>query len=81
MIRHHLRFKRVMRCDSRQRMLRLCRWVWQRGVVGDGQGYSSKLSLALRPAPLSWHKERDGWLLTVAGVRVHYKRSWGGIDA
>jgi hypothetical protein len=80
MNRHHLRFKRVMRYDPSLRMLRLCRWVWQRGVVGDGRGYPSKLTIALRPAVLSWHKEWDGWLPTVAGVRVHYRRSWGGVD-
>jgi hypothetical protein len=79
--RHHLAFRAVMRRDPRLRMFRLARVVWQRGVVGDGRGYSSSLSLALRPALFSWRRERSGWLLTVAGARLHYQRSYGGIQA
>lgn len=38
------------------------------------------LGLALRPALADWRRERDGWLLTLAGVRLHYRRSYGGIQ-
>lgn len=78
--RHHVAFRTVLRRDPSQRMLRLARVVWRRGTVGDGRGYSASLSLALRPALFSWRTEYSGWLLTVAGVRLHYQRSYGGIQ-
>jgi hypothetical protein len=71
-------FKWVGRYDPRNRLLRLCRLVWDRGIVGDGKGYSVKLSLGLRPALLHWRREWDGWLATLFGVRVHFCRSYGG---
>jgi hypothetical protein len=78
--RHHFAARTILRYDRRNRLLRLARVVWQRGIAGDGTGYSSKLSLALRPAAFAWRREWDGWLLTVAGVRLHYQRSYGGIQ-
>lgn len=72
------RWKRVMRYDPGNRLLRIGRVMWERGTVGDGQGYSVKLSLGLRPTLFRWLREGDGWLLTVAGVRLHYRRSYGG---
>lgn len=80
MRRHHFAARFVLRPARRERLFRVARAVWQRGVVGDGRGYSSSVSLALRPALFSWRKEWDGWLLTVAGVRLHYQRSYGGIQ-
>jgi hypothetical protein len=78
--RHSFRFKRVLRLDHKGRIFRVARLVWQRGMVGDGIGYSSKLSLALRPRLFERRREYDGWLCTVAGIRVHHLRSWGGIQ-
>jgi hypothetical protein len=63
------------------KLFRVARVVWQRGRVGDGTGYSSKLSLALRPRLFERRRAHDGWLCTVAGIRVHYQRSYGGIQA
>ena len=77
---HTIRFRGVMRLDRTSRMLRLARLLWQRGAIGDGRGYSSSLSLALRPKVFERRRERDGWLLTLACIRLHYQRSWGGIQ-
>lgn len=81
MIRHSLKAKWVGRYDPSNRLLRVGRIMWQRGTVGDGQGYSAKLSIGLRPTLFRWHRETNGWLLTAAGVRVHLVRAYGGIFA
>ena len=79
MRRHSLKARWIGRRDPVGRLVRLARLVWQRGKVGDGEGYSVKLSLALRPRLVEWRREADGWLGTLAGIRVHYRRSYGGI--
>lgn len=75
-VRQRPRLKWVFTWDGR--LARLLRITWNRGTPGDGVGYSCKLTLALRPSFYSWHREGDGWLLTIAGFRLHYRRSWGG---
>lgn len=77
----NIRIKRVMRWDDTIRTLRLCRVMWERGTVGDGQGYSSKLSFALTPKLFRWEREWAGWIVTILGIRIHHKRSYGGIFA
>jgi hypothetical protein len=73
-------FKWVSRYDPSARLLRLCRWMWVRGEVGtDKGGYSTKLSLALHPTIFRVSRARDGWMVTVLGVRLHKQRSYGGI--
>lgn len=61
-----------------ERVLRLGRLVWDRGRIGDGKGYSAKVSLALAPRLLSWSREYWGLVVTFLGVRLHYQRSYGG---
>lgn len=73
----NLRFKRVLRFDKSQKLLRLFRVTWERGQVGDGRGYSAKVAIGL--APRLFH--RDDGRITVLGVRVHYAKSYGGIWA
>ncbi len=80
MRRHTFRFRWINRYDDCQRMQRLARVVWQRGTVGDGAGYSVKLSVGLRPCLWRFQRELCGLVVTVAGVRVHYVRSYGGIN-
>lgn len=76
----NLRFKRVMRFDEIQKHLRLFRIMWERGVVGDGNGYSVKLAIGLRPRLFEFIREqKTDVLVTIAGLRVHYSRSYGGI--
>jgi hypothetical protein len=74
-----MRFKLVFRFDQRSSMLRLFRLLWTKGVVGDGHGYSAKLSLALWPKFFAITRDWHEWAVTIAGVRVHYLRAYGGI--
>lgn len=76
--RRNLRVRKIMRYDPSNRLLRVGRVMWERGIVGDGDGYSVKLSVGLRPALFRWKRGSTGWLLTVLGLRVHYDRSYGG---
>ena len=67
----------VMRKDGH--LFRVCRLIWTRGTVGDGQGYSCKLSFGLSPAWFYFKRPFGGFLLIVAGLRVQYQKSLGGI--
>lgn len=72
--------KPVFRFDEIQKHFRLFRILWTRGVVGDGEGYSAKLSLAIAPRLIGWHKDsRTDWMVYLLGMRFHYCRSYGGI--
>ena len=74
-----MKVKSVLRSDEWK--FRIGRLMWTRGTVGDGNGYSCSLSLALFPRLLAWYKSRDEWCLIVAGIRWHFQRSWGGLFA
>jgi hypothetical protein len=75
-----LRFKKIMRYDAQVKIFRAGRIMWERGTVGDGNGYSAKLSLSFTPTVFAWQREcGGGWLLIIAGIRVHYRRAYGGI--
>ena len=75
------RLRWIGRYDAPARMLRLARLTWTRGTVGDGQGYSSKLTLALWPRLFHVAREFQSWAVTLLGLRVHLVRSYGGIFA
>ena len=60
------------------RIYRVARIVWQRGRVGDGTGYSSKLTFALNPRLFLLIRGRDDTTLVIAGMRWHLQRSYGG---
>jgi hypothetical protein len=75
----NLRFKWVLRRDEIQRHYRLFRIMWERGVVGDGHGYSNMFSVATQPTLFAWSREYGSWLLVLCGIRFHRKRSFGGI--
>ena len=79
MKRSNLRFKAVLRYQPNYTCYRLCRLMWERGKVGDGNGYSVKLSLALRPVLLSYSVTKIEWAIELLGFRIHYQRSYGGI--
>ena len=74
-----MKVKIVMRKDTRRPLLSLFRLLWTHGVVGDGKGYSAKLSFAMIPRIVYWRRDRFEWLLIVMGLRIHYRRSYGGI--
>lgn len=76
---NRLRFKAVFRRDPDARMIRLFRVMWETGTVGDGDGCSNSLTFALQPALFQLEREFGGWLLILAGLRIHRKRSFGGI--
>lgn len=69
MRRHQVKLRWVWRYCPGDSMWRLFRVVWQRGTVGDGQGYAAKLTFAW-----SWKVWRH-----VFGLRVRYHRAYGGI--
>lgn len=74
-----MRFKSVMRQDGIQRHFRLFRLLWERGTVGDGDGYSAKLAVGLLPRLFRWHRVGKHDLEAIIfGLRVHYSRSYGG---
>jgi hypothetical protein len=73
-----MRFHKVMRLDPPLRLYRLARIMWDVGTVGDGNGYSVKLSIGLTPRLFRWVSELGGWICTVAGVRLHCRRAYGG---
>lgn len=71
-----MRFKWVGRRSGK--LLRLLRFVWTRGTVGDGVGYSCKLSLALYPRLLGFRREYLSWFVYFLGLRFHFVKSYGG---
>ena len=73
-----MKLKWVGRYDPSNRLLRIARLIYERGVVGDGKGYSAKFSVGLRPTLFMWRRESDGWLLTILGLRLHHMKAWGG---
>ena len=78
----NLRFKAVMRHDEIQRHYRLFRVMWETGVVGTGAGHSNMISVAIQPKLFEWDRLcAFSWRLTLLGIRVHRKRSFGGIFA
>lgn len=77
----NLRIKRVMRRDGIQGHFRLFRVMWETGTPGDGCGYSNMVSVAIQPSLFRWDAEGRHWLLVFLGLRIHRKRSYGGIFA
>ena len=78
----NLRFKRVMRYDTDLLWFRLFRVMWERGEPGKpGGGHSNMVSVAVQPK--LFHVERGGgsWMVIILGLRIHRKRSYGGIFA
>ena len=61
----------IGRFDPNMRLLRLASFLW--GTHPRDGGHRHRLSLALRPAWWERRVERDGWLLTVFGVRLHHQ--------
>jgi hypothetical protein len=75
----NMRFKLVLRRDEIQGHYRLFRVMWERGAVGDGTGHSNMISVALQPKLLGWSRGYASWMIVLCGIRIHRKRSFGGI--
>jgi hypothetical protein len=73
--------RRILRYDRDAKLLRVLRVVWQRGQWGDKAPYSHKLTIGITPCLFRFKREWDGWILTLCGVRIHRKWSWGGAFA
>ena len=76
----NLRFKKVMRKDEIQGHFRLFRFMWERGQPGiPGGGHSNMVSIAVEPRLFNFHRDGERhWQLTLLGIRVHRKVSYGG---
>jgi hypothetical protein len=75
----NLRWKTILRLDTIQRHFRIGRLAWERGIVGDGDGYSVKLAFGLWPRLFRWQRDaRCDTLICIMGLRIHYSRSYGG---
>ena len=61
--------------ERKFRLVRCIRWV---GTVGDGRGHSTMHTLALVPSWWRVESAYEDFALTVAGVRYHWQRSYGG---
>ena len=81
----HAIVKPFFRRDDEGGMNRLGRLMWDRtadlpGESIQGSPMSFKISLAwLHRSRWSIVTEPDGWIVSVAWIRVHYCRSYGGI--
>jgi len=68
--------KFVGRWSPRERVLRIARLMFNRPW---GHGWCARqFSVALTPRLWRWHREDDGLLFTVFGLRLHWKESHGG---
>jgi hypothetical protein len=77
---NNFRVKYVGTLSRAERHIRLFRVMWERGRVGDGRGYSVKLAIGLVPRMFTYDRGVLGEVtLSIAGLRVHYRRSYGGI--
>jgi len=71
-----LNTKAVIRWSPRERVLRLLRFTYNRPW---GHGWCARqLSLALHPRLWMARRESDGWIMTVMGIRLHWKEAHGG---
>ena len=73
-----MQLKPVMTWSAAEHKARLFRVIWERGTVGDGKGYSAKLAASLVLKLAEWKRYADGWRVTVIGLSLHYRRSYGG---
>ena len=74
-----LRLRTVFTYSPAEQKTRLFRLIWERGNVGDGNGYSAKLSFSVRPRLWECTLPRKcDWDITVCGLRVYYTRAYGG---
>lgn len=60
-------------------VFRVCRFLWTRGKVGDGKGYSAKFSVGLERRLIGFERGYAEWHLWLVGIRLHYQRAYGGV--
>jgi hypothetical protein len=57
----------IWRHDPTQRLIRIC--------VLEDLMTAFKLSLAVHRSLYRWHREWDGFFVTVLGIRIHYRKA------
>jgi len=74
-------YKNVMTWSSEERKLRLCRFLFgglHRGIGGNWLARCF-VSISFVPRIFRWQRDKGwSWELAVLGIRLHYKRSYGG---
>lgn len=90
-VRHFPRIQKWPNYIKSEKRLCLTRIRWETGTVGDGKGYSSKLSISVLWEPrdmwvgLFWdvksQGERSWYLCLIPCLPIRFKlvRAWGGI--
>lgn len=78
-----MKFKTVLRWSPHEKLYRLFRIIWRRGL-GPGHGlpghYDAELTVALCPPwRFGFRLDLDGWRLWGFGVRLHHEKSFGGV--
>ena len=78
----NLRMKTVFRYDEIQGHFRLFRVMWESGEPGKpGGGHSNMVSVAVQPKLFTYERIEGSWIVIILGLRIHRKRSFGGIFA
>lgn len=74
-----MKVRKILRYSPIEGKLRLLQLVWSKGVVGDGRGSSSKLTLSLRKKIYMKKVERYKKEIVILGFSVSYCISYGGV--
>ena len=72
-----MKLRWIGRYAPRARVFRLVAFLW--GAVPRDPGYSRRLSIAIAPHVFRYVRDRDGWFLFIAGVRLHFKWTSRGV--
>ena len=82
-----MKLKWINRYDELAKRRRICTLTGCKGTVGDGKGYSWKLTLSLCDKPLYTNRNQYSYVLTgrreyaLGRIMLSYSRSYGGIYA
>ena len=72
-----MKLRWIGRVNRREKMVRVCSVLW--GTHPKDGGHKRRLSVALWPRLFKFWREYDAWFLTIAGVRVHFKKNDRGV--
>jgi len=74
-------WRTVWRWSPPERLLRVARIAWRRGLgsgVGGNGNHESEVSFAVGVPRFCFRRECDGLLVWIGPFRVHYQREYGG---
>lgn len=72
-----MRVRWIGRVDRTQELVRLFSVLW--GRCPSDPGHRCRLSFGLRPRWFSWGRAYGEWVLTIAGLRLHYRGDSRGV--